>query len=322
MPTNLNQNNPKQDEIDLLSLFSKMGELIKKGVLGLINLIGSILVFLLRKWYYFGVAAILTVITALILKNASDPYYRSDLTIRSNATHNQPIMSSLDKLGEYADAQNYAALSNELNLSIEEASAIKELMTYWYYDLNGDGIFDGIDNGGRFVLDTNVVIIDSVFVLHASIYDPAILNKLEEGLEHYLGANPFLNALNKQRLSDLEAQLYQTEYEIAKLDSLQRREYFTDTDQLRQKEGQVVFTSEKTVRIYHNDMFRLLQLKQECERDINVYGDVVTILEKFTIPNEPNNGIVQYTKKLIWYYLGLALLLAVVVTFRKKIWIH
>ena len=322
MATNSNQNTPKQDEIDLIYLFTKMGEFIKKAVLGLINLIGSVLVFLLRKWYYFGVAVILTVLSALILNNISDPYYHTDLIMRSNATTNQPIMSSVDKLGEYADAQNYAALSSELNLSLEEASTIKKLETYWYYDLNNDGIFDGIDNEGRFVEDSVVVIVDSVFVIHAAIYDPGILNELEEGLGQYLGANPFLNALNKQRLSDLEAQLHQTEYEIAKLDSLQKREYYTNSDQLRQKEGQIVFTSEKVIHMYHNDMFRLLELKQECERDINIYGDVVTILEGFTIPIEPDNGIFQYTQKLIWYYLGLALLLALVVTYRKKIWIR
>jgi len=191
-----------------------------------------VLVFLLRKWYYFAVALILTIASALILTKISDPYYHSDLTIRSNATHNQAIMSSVDKLGEYAEAHNYASLSNELNLSIEEASSIKDLVTYWYYDINNDGIFDGIDNEGRFLSDTNTVIIDSVFVLHATIYDPAILNKLEEGLGHYLEANPFLNAINKQRLSDLEAHVHQIDYEIAKLDSLQKREYYTNTDQL------------------------------------------------------------------------------------------
>jgi len=72
--------------------------------------------------------------------------------------------------------------------------------------------------------------------------------------------------------------------------------------------------------MYHHDMFRLLELKQECERDLNIYNEVVTILEGFTIPVAPSNGLTLYAKYLIWYYLGLALLLSLVVTFRKKIW--
>lgn len=322
MPTNSQQSSSNHDEIDLIYLFSKLGEFIKKAVLGLIDIIGAVLVFILRKWYYFIIAVILTIITALALDKISDPYYYSELVMRSNATRNQPIMSSLDKLGEYAASNNYAALSKELNLSLEDASKIKELGTSWYYDIGGDGIFDGIDRVGRFLADTNVVMLDSVFLIYTSIYDPNILEKLEVSLVNYLEANPYLKALNEQRLSNLEARVTQTEYEIAKLDSLQRREYYTDTDQLRQREGQVVFTSERTVRIYHNDMFRLLRLKQEYERDLNIFSDVVSIVEGFTIPANADNVSIHFAKKLIWYYMGLALLLAIILKFRRKIWVR
>jgi len=322
MPANSNQNTTNKDEIDLLDLFMKTGSFIKDAFLRLIDLITSILVFVLRKWYYFAIAVILTVISALVLQNISDPYYYSDLVLKSNATHNQPIMSNVDKLSDYAAAQNYTALSSDLNLSLEEASTIKGLKAYWYYDINDDGIFDGIDNEGRFLSDTNVVVVDSVFLIQATIYDPGMLQNLEEGLRQYLESNPFLNALNKQRLSNLKAQLQQTEYEIVKLDSLQKREYYTNTDQLRQQDGQIVFTSEKVIRMYHNDMFRLLQQKQECERDLNIYSGVVTVQESFSIPNKVENGTTHYAINLIWYYLGLALAIAVLVTFRKKIWIR
>jgi hypothetical protein len=162
--------------------------------------------------------------------------------------------------------------------------------------------------------------IDSVFSLKAEVYDSDILERLEEGLVNYLKSNPFLESLNTQRLSNLEAQLNQIEYEIEKLDSLQKREYFTNPDELRQKEGQIVFTSEKVVRMYHPQMFELLNLKQDCERDLSLYSDVVTVLESFTEPIKPDNSTIKYVKELIWYFLGLGLLLAVIVTFRKKIW--
>lgn len=320
MPSNSKQNTSNPDEIDLLSLFVKMGDFLKKGIIWLISIFGSVLIYILRKWYYLVVAVILTVISALILNNISDPYYTSDLIMRSNATHNQPIMTSLDKLGNYARANNYETLSNELHVSIEEAGNIKDLETYWYYDIGSDGIFDGIVTDRDVLADTNVTKIDSIFILRASVYSPDILEQLEGNLINYLDANPFLKALNGQRLSDLEAQLNQIQYEIEKLDSLQKREYYTNSDDLRQKEGQIVFTSEKTVKIYHNDMFKLLKLKQECVRDINIYNDVATITEGFTIPVEPENGTILYIRNLIWYFLGLALLLSVIITYRKKIW--
>jgi len=115
--------------------------------------------------------------------------------------------------------------------------------------------------------------------------------------------------------------LNQTQYEIEKLDSLQKREYYTNPDYLRQKDSQIVFTSEENVQTYHDDMLRLLTIRQQYEKDLNVYSDIVTVIEGFSIPNNPDNGYIDYGKRLIWGYLLLALLIAVLVTLRKKIWI-
>ncbi len=264
MPADPKNSSQNQGEIDLLYLFVKLGEFLKTSFLKLINFIGIVLVFLIRKWYYFAIAVILTIGSAVLLNKVSDPFYHSHLTLRSNATHNQPIMSNLQRLGDYANANNHTALSKELNLSIEDASAIKGLGTFWFYDIGDDGIFDGLDIEGKQLSDTSIVKIDSVFSVRAEVYNTEILEKLEDGLIFYLENNPFFESLNKQRLSDLEAQLNQIEYEIEKLDSLQKREYYTNPNELRQKEGQIVFTSEKVVRVYHSQMFNLLKLKQSA----------------------------------------------------------
>jgi len=321
MPANSKQNTPNQDEIDLVTLFSKLGEFIKKAFLGLFNLIISILIFLLRKWYYFFIAVVLTVVTAIAINKSVDSYYSTDLVLRSNATDNQTIMASLDKLGGYAREGNYTTLSNELNISMEEASAIKDLETYWFYDIGDDGIYDGIDIEKRYLSDTNVVKVEDEFVVRATIYDPEFLKDIESGLVRYLESNPLFDAINKQRLSDLQGKISQTQYEIEKLDSLQKREYYTNPDDLRQKDGQIIFTSERPVQTYHTDMFRLLSLKQNYEKELSIYPDVVTVVEGFSSPVKPENGTINYAKKAVWFYLGLALLLAVIITFRKKIWI-
>lgn len=320
MATNSKQNTSNQDEIDLITLFTKLGELIKKAFLGLIELIGSLLFFLLRKWYYFAVAVVLTILSAYILNKTAVPFYQSDMIMRANATTNQTIMSSLNKLGDYAGEKNNAAISNELDLSLEDAGKIKGLDTYWLYDIGDDGIYDGIDIEGRYLSDTNIVKLENEFVIRIDILDPGILKTIESSLVNYLETKPYLIALNQQRLTELKAQLEQTSYEIEKLDSLQKREYYTNPDHLRQQESQIVFTSEKTVQTYHNDMLGLLKRKQNFERDLNVYSKVVTIVEEFSIPKNPEYGSIKYGKKLILYYLGLALLLAVLVTYRRKIW--
>jgi cell division protein FtsW (lipid II flippase) len=67
-------------------------------------------------------------------------------------------------------------------------------------------------------------------------------------------------------------------------------------------------------------MFRLLTMKQEYERELNVYGGVVTIQESFSVPSKAENEAIHYAKKILWFYLGLAVILAVIITYRKKIW--
>ena len=126
--------------------------------------------------------------------------------------------------------------------------------------------------------------------------------------------------MNEQRLKDLVASIKQTDYEIEKLDSLQKREYFTNPENLRQSEGQIVFTSERIVETYHNDMFRLLRFRQNYEQDLNIYSTVATVMEGFSIPNKPSKDMKKYAKQFLWYYLGLALILSILITYRKKIW--
>jgi len=320
MSTDTKQNSSSQEEFGLLFLSIKIGEFLKRLFLSMINLIGSAIIFLFRKWYYLASAVLITFVLAFILDKTLPSYYSSHLVIKSNSTHNQVIMTDLNKLGNYAKEQNYEALSEELKMTLDEASLIKEIQTYWYYDIDDDGIFEGIDFDRKFIADTSINKVDSVFVLRAWVYDPEILESLEARILPYLESNSYLVSINNQRLIHLEALLHQAEYEIEKLDSLQKREYYTNPDEIRQKEGQIVFTTENVVRIYHPLMFQLVQLKQEYERDLDVYRDVITIIEGFSTPKESVNGTTVYIKKLSWYFVGLALLFAIVIHYRKKIW--
>lgn len=310
-----------QEEINILDLFVLIGKFFEKIFRGLVDIIRLLLLAILSKWYYFVIALALTVISAIILNSVLDSYYQSDLTIRVNNENNQVIQSSLNKVGDYANENNNTALSKELNLSPEDASSIKEIEVLWYYDIGKDGNFDGVSSDVSILLDTNIVKVDSLLIIRTKILDPLIISELTAGLIEYFNNNSFLRAVNQQRIAALEATLIQTNYEIEKLDSLQKKEYYIDENEMRLKEGQLVISTEKTIRLYHNDIFRLIELKQNIERDLSIYGSIVTIIEDFSVPIEQENGIKYYALKLLWFFLGVALLFSLLVTFRKKIWI-
>ena len=320
MPTDPKHKPANQEEIDLLYLFIKLGEFFKKVVLNLFKALAEVVLYLLRKWYYFIFAVALTVLSGFILSKTIEPYFVSDLELRVNVTKGQSLMSILNRLNNYAEERNYSELSNNLNLSTDIAGKIKSIESFWYYDKGDDGVLDGISSELELLSDTTITMVDSLIVIRAEVYDLEVLIELQQGLINFLHSNPLLVALNKQRLADLESTLAQVNYEIQKLDSLQKREYYTPADDLRQKEGQIVFTNEKVVRLYHYEMIALLKRKQETERDLNVYNDMVTISEGFSYPSQPDNGTIEYAKQILWYYLGLALLISLIISFRKKIW--
>ena len=322
MATDSKPNSKNPEEIDLLYLFVKMGEAIKKYTLAFFRLLGTILVYLLRKWYYLAMALVLTVISAVILSNVIKPHFQSDMVLRFNDKNSQVIISSLNKLGEYANDHNSPRLSEVLNIDQESADGIKNIETFRYFDIGKDGLLDGIDTEGKYLSDTSVATIDSLIVVRAYVTDPESLKELEDGINFYLESNPFLVASNKQRLSFLAEMIAQTNYELEKLDSLQKKEYYRITDETRLKEGQLVFTNERDVKLYHNQMFSLLELKKEYEKDLSIHPDIVTVLDGFMINTEPVNNAIKYLKDLIWVYLGLGLLLSLVVTYRKEIWTH
>ena len=163
MPVSTKPDSQNQDEIDLLYLFVKLGEFIKKAFLSLIRLIGSVLILLLKKWYVFVIAILLALLAAFIISKFTDDYYHSQLVLRSNASKNQPFMSYMNRLGEYARGGNHTALSKELQMTAEEAGQIRNLETFWFYDIGDDGIIDGIDYKGKFLSDTSVAQVDTIF---------------------------------------------------------------------------------------------------------------------------------------------------------------
>jgi len=85
MSETLNQNNKKNDEIDLLDLFRRMGRGIVKlsGATGRAILVS--IVFLLKRWLPLGLSVLLGIGISYSLKFMSASLYTSDLVLRVNS---------------------------------------------------------------------------------------------------------------------------------------------------------------------------------------------------------------------------------------------
>ena len=111
----------------------------------------------------------------------------------------------------------------------------------------------------------------------------------------------------------------QTGIEVEKLDSLQKKEYFKLEDATRLKEGQLVFTNDPEIRLFHSDLLNLVRDKQVSQNALIIHNEIISILEDFIITQIPFNNATFYARKLLPLFIVMAYLLALCIAFRKNI---
>ncbi len=307
------------DEIDLLQLFRSFGDFIVRIFSGFFNLILKILLFSLKKWVYLLLAVILGVIGSFLLTKTQESIYYSSLVLKSNAVPNQEMISYINRLENLTSRANYPILANLLGISREDAEKINAIQAYWFIDKNKDGIVDGSDMDNRFLADTNVNKVGWKFGIKAIVTDPAVFNKITSGIIYYVSSNNYFNRMNKLRLDNLKEIIMQTGKEVEKLDSLQKKEYYMLEDAARLREGQLVFTNDPEIQLFHEDLLTLVKDKQRSQKELTIHSEIISLLENFVITQKPTNNIMFYVRKLVPVFIGLAYLLALFITYRKRI---
>jgi len=307
------------DEIDLLQLFRNFGDFIERIFLGFFNLILQILLFSLKKWVYLLLAVIFGLVGSYLMTKTQKSIYYSDLVLKSNTVENQEMISYINRLENLTSKANYPVLANLLGISGEDAEKINSIQAYWFIDKNKDDIVDGSDLDKKFLADTNIAKIDWKFGIRATVTDPTVFNKIASGIIFYVSSSDYFNRMNEVRLNDLKEIVEQTGKEVEKLDSLQKKEYFMLEDVARLREGQLVFTNDPEIKLFHYDLLRLVRNKQESQTELTIYSEIITLLEDFVITQKPTNNIMFYARKLVPVFLVLAYILALFITYRKKI---
>ncbi len=314
-----NTSNTHNDEIDLLQLFRNFGDFIGRIFKGLFNIILQIIIFSLRKWIYLLMAIIFGVVGSYLMTKTQGSFYYSDLVLKSNAVPNQEMISYINRLENLTSKDNYQVLSNLLDMTGEDTDQIRNIKAYWFIDKNRDGIVDGSDLDNKFLADTNVNKIGWKFGIRAKVTDPAVFNKITSGITYYVSSNSYFTRMNKLRLENLKEIIIQTGKEVEKLDSLQKKEYFMMEDAARLREGQLVFTNDPEIQLFHKDLLTLIRDKQRSQIELTIHSEIISLIENFTETQRPTNSIGYYAGIMVPVFIGLAYLLALFITFRRKI---
>ena len=143
----------KNDEIDLMDLFRRMGSAISKGMRKGMNALGRAtlisIVFLLRRWVWFTLSVIIGIGISWVIKRQSEKIYSSELTMRSNAVPNSDMITYIDRLHSFCRENDSIALGEALSLPPEKVRLIRDIQAFWAIDMLNDGIPDKIDYKNR-----------------------------------------------------------------------------------------------------------------------------------------------------------------------------
>jgi hypothetical protein len=311
----------KNDEIDLLDLFARMG----RGIGNMLQAIGSallyIIFFLLRKWLWLGLSVALGIGASFLIKLSTERLYSSDVILRSNTIDNSDMIAYINKLHTYCREANFTELAAALSVEQEKVDFIKDIQAYWVIDRGDDDIPDYVDFKNRHnVLDTVNVRMQDRFVVRVKTLIPKELSSIREGIVSYIKKNELYQRQNDLRLQQNEILLSRFDYEIDQLDSLQKVKYFEESRRLMPREGgQMIFLQENRTQLLHDDIYSLIQRRQTIETEITIYSDLITLISDFTPPAKAENGALYYGKVVIPVFFVLAILLLLLFDNRKHL---
>jgi hypothetical protein len=321
MSENNTNKDVRDDEVDLLDLFRRMGRSIGRmaRALGRGFLISA--VFLLKRWLPLGLSIILGVGASYLTKVTSDSSYTSDLVLRNNQVSNSDMISYLNRLHVYCKEKNSSALQEAISLGPKQTSNIIDISSYWIIDNMRDGIPDFVDyKNSHNVYDTINSRMQDRLDVRVKVKTPQELGLVMHGIISFIDKDSLFQQRNRLRLRQNLDMLKRFDYDIQQLDSLQKIKYFEET-KIRQPQGggQMIFLQEQKTQLIYPEIQTLYTMKQTLEAERDLYNGIVTVLSEFTIPARRINGTLYYGLTFIPLFFCLTLLVLIIIANRKKL---
>ncbi len=311
----------KDDEIDLLDLFNRMGRATSRGFKAIGRASLYTFFFLLKKWLWLGLSLALGIAGSYLMKSTSEKFYNSEIIIRSNVISNSDMITYFNKLHTYCKEKNLEELASALSVDESKVKYIKDIEAFWVVDKGNDGVPDWTDyKRNHDPLDTINVYMQDRFIVRVKTTIPQELGEIKNGLISFVEKNDFFQQQNELRKMQNESLLARFDYEIESLDSLQKVKYFEESKRLIPKEGgQMIFLQEYKTQLLHDDIYNLIIRRQEVERQLTIFKDLVTVLSDFTMPVKPVNRALYYGRYLIPVLFALTLILLLIIENREKL---
>jgi hypothetical protein len=316
-----NSKNVRDDEIDLLDLFRRMGRTLGRWGNGIGRAFLISVVFMIRRWIPLTLSVILGLVLAIVLRSNMKSFYTSDLILKVNIEPTDEVISYVNRLHSYCLEEGKQHLAEAISLTSAQTDNILDIKASWIIDNSHDGIPDYVDyNETHNDLDTLNVRMTDRFNIRVRIFQPQELSNVRDGIIKFINNEPLFQQKNELRLKQDGEMLTRLEYDILQLDSLQKFKYFEEARNILPKTGsQMIFLQEQKTQLIYTDIYNLYNKKQSLEHDLGLYKGIVTILSDFNIPVQRDNGGLYYAKTFVPVFFLFTLLILIMLANRKKL---
>ena len=329
--TNHSGGQNKNDEIDLIQLFSSISDKFKNLFVGLFNFIGkfllAIIYFSLRNYIVLLIIVIFSG-TVYFVKFTSS-VFESNMKVRANAITNQEAISFINKLSELSTPENSSELMKQLSVDSITASQLVDIGAYWYIDEDMDGMGDYIDVENKYFKaeeDSLSRRITSYFNIRIIYKDEINVSLVSQKIFEYVNNNSYFDRANEIRKRNVSETFSLIKLEQQKLDTIRvnyNTAIFENNLVPETKNGQLVFLNGEPnnfqeIKLFHEQIFNLDDRAKKLNRTLELNPDVITIMEDFRASNLPKNSFFSYSKYSILIAV-LGLLFTIVFENRKKI---
>jgi len=328
-----NKKNVREDEIDLLELLRRMGNVLNRGFNALIRAFLISVVFLLKRWLPLGLSILIGVGVSYLMKNSSSSFYTSDIVFRNNLMQldektsrdisgtTAEMISKINKLHTFCAEGNFNALSAALSIHPDSVKDITYISAFWIIDLNRDGLPDFVDyKGNHNVYDTVNVRLYNSFDVRMKIKNSMDLNKIRDGIVRYIENDHNYQQRNILRLRQNHELLSRVNYDIKQLDSLQKVKYFEETRNMKPGNGgQIIFMQEMKTQLVYADIYFLYDKKKDLEKESDLYKEIIAIISDFSMPTIRENGLMFYGREIIPLFFVITLIVLIFLANLKNI---
>jgi len=321
MPETKNIKNVRDDEIDLLDLFQRMGRTLTRwgNALGRGFLVS--VVFLLKRWLPLGLSIALGLGISWIAKKEAKKIYSSELTIRSNVVPNSDMITYINRLHAFSIEGDTTSLAQALSLPHGKVRIINDIQAFWAIDLGNDGVPDKVDYKDSYVKnDTINVRMTDRFIVRMRLVNSREFSQFTGNILEYASRNPLSQQKNQIRLAQNNEIRTRVIYDINQLDSLQKVKYFEETrSRIPSSGGQMIFLQQQNTQLIYPDIYGLYTRKQAIDTELEIYKDIVTLLNDFTQPARPINSNTYYITKYVPVFFIITLILLILLANMKKL---